>query len=115
MKSPDHVTLRPRYLRGKESEWIDRCDLMTHYMFECLCNYVENELRDSNLSEHEMELNPIRETLRLYEWWTQDYPQLLKEDWYYEYPDSTAIATWKDMDECEHLYDLLALRLTMWT
>ena len=101
MSKKNYVKLIPRFLKDKQNSWIDRDELMLHYMFECLCDYVENELGLSikfengeyyfktNLlddyeilkksdSYHELFL----ELWELYQWWTKDRIEFQKEDWY---------------------------------
>lgn len=37
----ENIILKPRYLKGYT--YMDKCDSMVHYMFELLCQFVENE------------------------------------------------------------------------
>lgn len=37
----ENIVLKPRFLKGYT--YMDKCDSMVHYMFELLCQFVENE------------------------------------------------------------------------
>ena len=140
MPKRNWVKLIPRYLKDKQCTWIDRDCLLTHYMFECLCNYVEGELEGLiydveydkvfviNDFPHKLaESEFVLEAFRLYHWWTFERLERMKESWYEELivdfdPEFTdkeceekSMTTWADMDEDEHVYRLMAIRHTLWT
>ena len=79
MGKKNYVKLIPRYLKDKQCKWIDRDNLMMHYMFECLCEYMEHEF--SSLADRYSGIDEeCKELVELYEWWTKELPMLEEED-----------------------------------
>lgn len=117
MGKKNFVKLIPRKLKDVQCNWIDRDALMLHYAFECLCNYVEEELLQSLQGkdiDYENLDDSAKEALRLYDWWVNDYEKIQDEGWYNSFPENSHY-TWRDLDEHEKLYDLFVIRTTLWS
>lgn len=151
----------PRHLIEDKYKWIDRDEILLHYSFEILCNFVEKELYNKSLITpsdlekqefnnydgkrkdlyyeedklcYDISTNVHNEIIRLYRWWTIEYPELCKQKWYDDFIINTyenfgkeeekerhpfildkRSYSWRWLDEQEHLNDLLAIRMTLWT
>jgi len=155
----------PRHLIEDKYKWIDRDEILLHYSFEILCDFVEKELHNKNLitpSEldkqefnkydgkrkdlyyeedklcYDISTNVHNEIIRLYRWWTIEYPEYCKQKWYDDFIINTyknfhkkedeednrdkisfmsnkRSFSWRWLDEQEHLNDLLNIRLALWS
>ena len=122
MGKTNHVKVIPRYLEDSQCKWIERDELMMHYMFECLCNFMENDFlerykvedgkiydtwtgddkpyycspiisKDENGFEENYEW--AYELVELYEWWTKTKTEL---------ENDKVIWKGKDKECCSVLY-----------